>query len=126
LSTIKVERNEDFVEDGKLDAAKLAKYGLAEGKAAYTFTVRRKSPDNPKETVAETLLVGAKDTTAEARMEARRAAFVIAESASSPAGFGLGLLAAEAARAKNDKDAGASYFAKRPTTMPSFASTAKT
>lgn len=116
VTGIKVEKNDDFVADGKMDDAALAKYGLGEGKAAYVVTTKRKSPEDAKETITETLLIGARDTTAESQATARRAArFVFEAVTAQPPALtaALGPIAAEAARAKNDKDAGGAYFAKR-------------
>jgi len=57
LSDIRVARNEDFVDDGPLDEAKLARYGLTPDKATAVATFRTKGSGD-KETKETTLLIG--------------------------------------------------------------------
>jgi hypothetical protein len=113
LGNIKVEKNSDYVADGPFDAAKLASYGLTDEKATYKVSVTRKDAADPKKTVTETLLVGAKDPQAVARAAAVRAAALAGEllTARAPAGGLAPAVAGYQARAKQDEDAGA-YYAK--------------
>jgi hypothetical protein len=116
VTGIKVEKNDDFVADGKMDDAALAKYGLAEGKATYVVTTKRKSPENSKETITETLLIGGKDPAADDRATLKRGV-VLTPQLLSPQPFAfsrlLGPLAVEAAQSKTDKESAGAYFAKR-------------
>lgn len=83
LSTIRVERNEDYVADGA-DAAKLAQYGLSDDKPVYSATIIQ-SPTSPtdKPTV-EQLLVGNPDDSTVKQAAQSRTASLILDSLASP------------------------------------------
>lgn len=106
LSAIKVERNEDFVADDA-DDAKLAAFGLADGKAPYSYTITQ-SPVDPKDPpVVETVLVGNADTSVTKQAELTKTAALVVESLSmSPA-----TLAAYVVRDKQKVEP-AHYFAR--------------
>lgn len=63
LAAASVERNEDFIYDGTLDDATLAKYGLTPDKAAFELTLTQTAVGDEKKLITETLYVGGKDTT---------------------------------------------------------------
>ena len=75
IANIRVERAEDFVEDGPLPPEKLVQYGLTEDKASYLVRFQyRADPGKPGAGPAETLLIGARDQQSEQRAAAARAA----------------------------------------------------
>jgi hypothetical protein len=76
LSGIKVERNDDFVTDDA-DEAKLASYGLADGKAAYSFTITQGAVNPADPTVVETVLIGNADPTAARQAEITKTAGLV-------------------------------------------------
>jgi hypothetical protein len=78
LAGIRVGRNQDFVADGKLDEAALAKYGLAPDKETYNLTVVRKDPADTTKTVTEVLRIGAKDDSEEPATALGRPARLVA------------------------------------------------
>lgn len=83
LSGIKVERNEDYVTD-QADDAKLAQYGLADGKAPYLFTITQ-SPVDPKDpATVDTVLIGNADDSAFKQAATARTAALILESLTTP------------------------------------------
>lgn len=94
LSTIKIERNEDYVVDNA-DAAKLAQYGVSDEKPAYALTITQ-SPIDPKDKpTVEQLLVGNADDSAVKQASQFRTAALILESMFTPTGAIAAYLARE-------------------------------
>lgn len=113
LSGVRVEKNEDFVDDGPLDDAKLAKYGLADDKAAFAVTFRHKG-DEPNTSKEDMLLIGARDATAEQKAAIGRDGLLAVELVRAGATTPFDLVAPFAmlkAREKQGEEGGA-YFAR--------------
>lgn len=112
LSDIRVTRNEDFVDDGPLDDAKLAKYGVTPEKATAKATFRVKSPTDPAEKTT-TLLIGQRDTERDHRLLAGRGGLLALDLASAGQGWLRGCAAVAAFEAGRADDAqGGGYFAR--------------
>ncbi len=112
LSDIRVARNEDFVDDGPLDEAKLAKYGVTPERATATATFRVKSPTESTEK-SSTLLIGQRDSEHENRLLAGRGGLLAIACGSMP--FGpwsalAGVAGFEAGRAEDAQSVG--FFAR--------------
>jgi hypothetical protein len=88
LSAIRVENNDDYVADGA-DDAKLAQYGLTEGKAPYSFSVTLNASKPLEPATTETVLVGNADDSAVKQAAASRSASLVLDTLSgSPAAVG--------------------------------------
>jgi hypothetical protein len=109
VTGIAVEKTSDFIADGPFDDAALAKYGLTKDKA-NTIIIRRKSPDDAKKMVEETLLIGARDPEVANAAQRQRAGRLIGDvAATMPTAFAA--VAALQAREKQDQELGG-HFAK--------------
>ncbi|HMO35539.1 MAG TPA: DUF4340 domain-containing protein, partial [Gemmatales bacterium] len=85
LSTIRVERNEDFLHDN-VDDKQLAEYALTDDKAPYQFTITQNATTPSDKPSFETVLIGLADPSASKQAELSRTAALVAESLSfSPA-----------------------------------------
>ncbi|MCS6976488.1 MAG: DUF4340 domain-containing protein [Gemmatales bacterium] len=115
LSDIRVARNEDFVDDGPLDEAKLSKYGVTPEKATATATFRVKSPTDTAEKTS-TLLIGQRDAEQENRLLARRGGLLAGDCVpvlSGPWSALAGVAAFQAGRAEDAQTVG--YYARLQT-----------
>jgi hypothetical protein len=91
LAAIKVERNEDFISDGPLDAAKLEQYGLAENKAPYIYAVTQ-GPGTGGKPLVEKVIVGKPDDAAAKEAAQTRSAAFAVESLFNPTAAGAAYL----------------------------------
>lgn len=115
ITSLRVEKNGDYLSDDKPSADLLKQRGLTPEDAAYIVTVSQSAVGAPDKTVTETLLVGKPDPSAQAADAAQRLAGLVAAPLTA-SGAGLTVLeplgVEVEAKAKPEAGAGARFAMK--------------